>query len=507
MIDINKTLAPHALFDGHYKLLRPIDKDNGSSDFWLAIDLNTIDSNAAASDQSSGKRVMIRFFKSDSITDIEEEQRLQDEFDIAHECQHPNLIPPEEFSVVGDIRYLVFPYTKSEPLSQLVGKNMSDKKTWKLITEIASALNKLHTHQPSIIHNDIRPSNILAFDDDNFALTNYGIHLDTDNETTAYGAPERFEETSKPSSESDIWSFGATLYEVITGNKPFGDEGGKSQNKDTIIPPLTDQPTEITNLVLACLDADPKKRPTAQQICDAARRKKFHAKQEKPKQRTQHNAADEKSNHHNSNERQSKKKPLLIAASALLLGSIIYFVIPKHHEREKEDPIVAEQQPTAAVVDPYDQAAALLVEQRTALDGLTMMDSLASANNWRAIFLLSRLYFDTRGTDTVFYDTQWDRMRANCGIVADNKKAHEYLLNAFFLNENDFMILYQLGCDFKAGTQRGCKRNLDHALWCFNRAETIIKQSNITKPRYQQELEKGRDRISTVNHSPSKPTR
>ena len=149
----------------------------------------------------------------------------------------------------------------------------------------------------------------------------------------------------------------------------------------------------------------------------------------------------------------------------------------------------------------------LLSDQVTAKDGKRLLDSLVRAKDWQATFLLSRLYFDTHGSDTIFYDKRWEAMRDNCGITPDNVVAHKYLFDAFELNDNDFMILYQLGRDFKAGDKRGCKRELEYALWCFDRAEKSLNSSKVNYPRYKQELERGRDRISTVEYIPTKPSR
>ena len=484
------------LFDGHYRLIRRINDKRDTVAVWLARDINTVDKNASANDESSGKLVSIMMCHPTAALDIEDEQRWQDEFDAAHDCHHPNLLPPNEYAILNDTYYLVFPSTETDSLNKFIGKNMSERATWKLISDIASGLYELHTHQPRIIHNDIKPSNILVFDNEDYVLTNYGIHFETDNQridnhigSMAYMAPERFQGASVPLPESDIWAFGATLYEVLAGRKPFGEWGGKNQRRGSPMPSLPNQPAEIRDLVYACLQADLKKRPTAQQILDIVRSQKYPAKQKKKNQPNRPKESSEKDNY--------KNKVITIAVTALLLlGILIYILIPHHHNDNSIDIIKEEIVET----NYYEKAVNLLSDKNTADTGRELLDSLVKTNDWQAIFLLSRLYFDTRGIDTVLYDKRWGMMRDICGITPDNEMAHKYLFDAFELNENDFMILYQLGLDFKAGPVRGCDRKLDYALWCFDHADSCVNHS-----QYQQELELGRDRIS--NYSPSKPIR
>ena len=483
MFDIEDILSPNKLLDGHYRLLRKLNPNDASVNLWLARDVNTIDKNASADDESSGRLVSLIICHPTTTLDFEDEQRWQDEFDAAHDCSHPNLLPPEEYAVLNDIYYLVFPYTETALLCQFIGKNMSDRVIWKLISDLASGLNELHTHEPQIIHNDIQPSNILVIGNEDFVLTNYGIHFETDSQridsrsdSMAYMAPERFQTASAPLPESDIWALGATLYEVLSGSKPFGEQGGKNQRHDTPMPPLPDYSDEIRNLVYACLQADPKNRPTAQQIKDATHSKKFSTKQKKKNQPEQTKEPSDNDN--------SKKKFFAIAAAALLLvGVLAYVLIPHHHE---EAPIEKEE----VVVNYYEKAVNLLLDKSTAENGQRLLDSLVNANDWHATFLLSRLYFDTRGTDTMLYDKRWETMRDNCGITPDNEKAHKYLFDAFELNENDFMILYQLGLDFLAGSKRGCERKLNFALWCFKSAENTLNGPNSNNARYRDALDK-----------------
>ena len=498
--------SSNKLFDGRYRLFRKISTE-GSSCVWIARDMNTIDKNAAANDESSGMLVAIKICTPNTKSSIEDEQRWQDEFDAARDCHHANLLPPEEYAVFNETYYLVYPYTQTDSLRQRIGKNMSDKTAWKFISDIATGLNELHTHQPQIIHNEIKPSNILVFDNDCFVLTNYGIHFETDAQRIdnprndiAYMAPERFQADSAPQPENDIWALGAVLYEVLSGNKPFGDEGGKNQGPDTPMPPLPNQPTEIRDLIYACLQADPQKRPTAQQIKDAVRSKKLSFKPSKTKRPDQIKKPAGKS---------KKKWPIaVVAAVLLLLGELVYLLTTRHHDNDNPAVVDHTDKTEAAVaINYYEKAVGLLSDKATAASGRELLDSLAAANDWQAAYLLSRLYFDTRGNDTVFYDKQWKTMRNNCGIVPNNETAQKYLFYAFEQNENDFMILYQLGCDFKAGNMRGCQRNLNYALWCFDHAENTLKSSDTNHARYQQVLEYGRERISTSDYTPVKPSR
>lgn len=499
MQDFIESLSPNKLFDGHYKLIRQLGNKSATVSIWLARDVNTIDNNASANDESSGKLVSIMICHPTTALDFEDEQRWQDEFDAVYDCRHPNLLPPEEYAIVNDTYYLVFPYTETDSLRQCVGKNMSDRAVCKLVSDIASGLHELHAHQPQITHGDIRPSNILVFDNERFALTNYGIHFETDAQridnhvaSMAYMAPERFQGASSPNPESDIWAFGATLYEVLSGDRPFGREGGKNQRHDTPMPPLADYSDEIRDLVYACLQCDPQKRPTAQQIRDAARSKKsiFKLKKKKEPERT-------KKSLNNDNR---KKVVIPIAATVfLLLGILVFVLIPHQHN---EDII---QKDVVVEVDNFEKAINMLQEKSTAENGLHLLESLASEKKeWKAAFLLSRLYFDTRITDTVFYEKQWEKMRDNCEIVPDNEKAHKYLFDAFEFNNNDFMILYQLGCDFLAGEKRGCKRKTDYALWCFNAADSLLNSSGSNNVRYREELNDKRNRLK--DQSPLKPS-
>ena len=319
MLDIEKFADSGKLFDNHYQLIRPLNTEGGSADVWLALDISTVkdkDSLARApylddlSLDRLGLIVAIKIYRPKNALDIEGERRFRDEFMIVFNCNHTNLIHPVHFSIFEETPYLVVPYCKNGSSELMVGNFVNEKDIWKYIRDVAGGLNYLHKCSPPIIHQDIKPANILIDDKGNYAITDFGISakrlrhttkrmdvvdnsIDDDNYeeysgTFAYMAPERFEEGNTPSVESDIWAFGATLYEIITGEVPFGEDGGSVQGDGKVRLSFNGLKLSdgVKQLVCDCLSKNPFERPTAEQLLNAAMVEKYDGEQKPlPKQK------------------------------------------------------------------------------------------------------------------------------------------------------------------------------------------------------------------------------
>lgn len=301
MLNIEDFSKTNELFDGHYKLIRPLSTDGGTADVWLAIDTNTIDSNIESEDEEStsdkvdntGMLVAIKIYRPKNALDVEGEQRFRDEYKIVYECRHANLLQPTSFSIFEEIPYLVLPYCKYGSSEQLIGKKQTDEAIWKYILDVSSGLHRLHTNDPQIIHQDIKPANVLIDNSKNFAITDFGIsskrggkhgfYFDDENSgTLAYMAPERFQEGAEPIAQSDIWAFGATLCEILTGKVPFGEEGGSSQvSKNMAMPSIPNVTADIQRLIHSCLSPEPGNRPSAAEIKESAIAKQYPIKSRK----------------------------------------------------------------------------------------------------------------------------------------------------------------------------------------------------------------------------------
>jgi serine/threonine protein kinase len=130
-----------------------------------------------------------------------------------------------------------------------------------------------------IIHQDIKPDNILVDDNNRFLITDFGISKKIRSTmrkqskravgagATAYMGPERFESDPSPVKASDIWSLGVSIHELATGVLPFSGLGGGMQRNGAEMPSLDNKWSKELNMVMqSCLAKETWDRPTAEQL-------------------------------------------------------------------------------------------------------------------------------------------------------------------------------------------------------------------------------------------------
>jgi serine/threonine protein kinase len=236
-------------------------------------------------DKFTDRDVALKIYLSVDPSGIDEFQR---EYSNSVDIASPFLLTPDYFDVYNRRPFLVMKYCENGSSSKLAGK-ITEEQLWQFIHDVASGLSVLHSQSDPIVHQDIKPDNILIDRQGHFLITDFGISKrlratmrrqskrDVSSGAMPYMAPERFESNPKLTTASDIWSLGASIYELATGELPFSGFGGSMQRNGAEIPSLpTIYSTSLNNIMQSCLAVNKEDRPSANEICDASKNRIYN---------------------------------------------------------------------------------------------------------------------------------------------------------------------------------------------------------------------------------------
>jgi len=181
-------------------------------------------------------------------------ERFIQEIKTTASLQHPHILPLFDSGEADGFLYYVMPFIEGETLRDKLDrdKQLGIDEAVRITTEVADALE--YAHRQSVIHRDIKPENILLHDgrpmvaDFGIALavsaaaggrmTETGLSLGTPH----YMSPEQATAQKNLTNRSDIYSLGAMLYEMLTGDPPH--TGSTAQQIISKI--VTEEPAPIT---------------------------------------------------------------------------------------------------------------------------------------------------------------------------------------------------------------------------------------------------------------------
>ena len=158
------------------------------------------------------KESMTDFF----LQDFKREARL------AHRLEHPNILSIKDASYIGDRFVIAMPLGK-ETLTDRMRRRLSTETAMSLIDQMLAAV--AHAHRAEVIHCDIKPDNFIVFDGNKLRLTDFGFSKiaqrtlkASGSGTVGYIAPEQA--LGRPMFQSDVFSLGLVIYELLTGYLP-----------------------------------------------------------------------------------------------------------------------------------------------------------------------------------------------------------------------------------------------------------------------------------------------
>lgn len=249
-----------------------------------------------ARDQLTERLVALKTPKNNSAV-----KRFRRSAVVAAKVNHPNVAKTLDYVRDGDLRYLIEELIDGKDLKAALLKDTAFLDPYlaaKVFHHLAKGVSA--AHHAGVVHRDLKPTNIMVVGDYSLLelkVTDFGIakmageelleaieggDVTMTNSSTAVGAlpymaPEAIETPKSVGAPADVWSIGAMMYQLLTGNYPYG-QGLKAVPLIMAAQPpavpafLTSNPQfsslakELMDLALSCLKKNPQDRPTADQL-------------------------------------------------------------------------------------------------------------------------------------------------------------------------------------------------------------------------------------------------
>lgn len=231
------------------------------------------------------------------------EKRFKRSAIVSAKVNHPNVAKTLDYLETESNLYLIEEFITGNDLKEGVLQKLKvvdPYLTAKIFHYLAKGIAA--SHHAGVIHRDLKPSNVMISGGLNLSeikITDFGIakmaeeeiataieggESSTTNSATVIGAlpymaPEMIENSRNANKPSDIWSLGAMMYELLSGNKPFGTGLSATPNILKAEPPAIPEHIErklqfsplgkqLYKLILSCLIKQPEERPTADKLVE-----------------------------------------------------------------------------------------------------------------------------------------------------------------------------------------------------------------------------------------------
>ena len=249
-----------------------------------------------ARDTRLGREVAIKVLPADRMADENRRQRFVQEARAASALNHPNIVTIHEIESADGIDFIVMEYVPGKSLDTLIPRQgMRVPEVLRIAMPMADALARAHSR--GIVHRDLKPANVMVSNEGVVKVLDFGLaklvsaeeasgeepsgepetvtretaagplsHPGTVAGTAGYMSPEQAT-AGKVDSRSDVFSFGAVLYEMVTGRRAFAGNSAaetlaavvreEPKAPSTVAPNL---PRDLEKLILRCLQKEPGRR-------------------------------------------------------------------------------------------------------------------------------------------------------------------------------------------------------------------------------------------------------
>lgn len=222
--------------------------------------------------------VAIKILKDDVATDEIVVKRFKNESKAEGMLKHNNIVAVHNVSVKGRIKYMVMEFLYGLTLKSYLTAKREPLRFEEVVSYTAQILRALsEAHRNGIIHRDIKPQNIMLLENGRIKVMDFGIAKLPDAETITvtdkavgtvyYMSPEQAHGKKNIDTRSDIYSLGAMMYELATGQVPFKGETPIAvlfkHMQEEVVPPRQINPSipvGLEQIILCAMSKDPANR-------------------------------------------------------------------------------------------------------------------------------------------------------------------------------------------------------------------------------------------------------
>ncbi len=242
-----------------------------------------------AHDPQIDRVIALKVLRQDRVTSDDLVQRFLKEAKAIGRLSHPNIVTVYDVGQDHDTIFIAMEFLEGLPLNEVIkSKSLSLDEIVLLGAQVADAVD--YAHNKGIVHRDIKSTNIILTPDGQTKITDFGIaHIEDPSApqqtqageilgTPVYMSPEQV--MSKPvDGRSDLYSLGVILYELTTGQRPFGGDNlasiFRAITQDDPIGPSSIAPSipqALSELIVKSLGKEPSERfQTGKIMADALR--------------------------------------------------------------------------------------------------------------------------------------------------------------------------------------------------------------------------------------------
>ncbi len=220
-----------------------------------------------AMDSKLNRYVAIKVLKREYREDEQFVTKFRQEARSVAGLSHPNIVGVYDVGNDGDVQYIVLELVEGISLKKYIEKkgHLPYKEALSIAIQVANGMEAAHAHH--IVHRDIKPQNIIISKEGKVKVTDFGIAKAASATTTVstsamgsvhYMSPEQAR-GGYSDERSDIYSFGITLFEMLTGDVPFDGDTTVAvavhHIQDEIMPPsekMNGIPSSVDKIVQKC---------------------------------------------------------------------------------------------------------------------------------------------------------------------------------------------------------------------------------------------------------------